>query len=73
AGNSWLQATLTVKNSKITTDATGEEQRPGLPASGMFLINPPHTLQAALREALLQLTERLGQDRHASHTLQAGG
>ena len=73
AGKSWLQATLTVKNSKITTDATGEEQRPGLPASGMFLINPPHTLKAALQEALPQLVARLCQDRHAQSSVEAGG
>ncbi len=73
AGRSWLQATLTVKNSKITTDAAGEEHRPGLPASGMFLINPPHTLKAALQAALPQMVELLGQDRHAQFTLEAGG
>jgi 23S rRNA (adenine2030-N6)-methyltransferase len=41
AGKPWLHATLTVKSSKLTTTPTGETQRPGLPASGMFLINPP--------------------------------
>ena len=70
---SWLHATLTIKNSKITTDATGVEHRPGLPASGMFLINPPHTLKAALQAALPQLVELLAQDRHAQFTLDAGG
>ena len=73
AGRSWLQATLTVKNSKITTDATGEEHRPGLPASGMFVINPPHTLKAVLQAALPQLVELLGQDKHAQFTVEAGG
>jgi 23S rRNA (adenine2030-N6)-methyltransferase len=74
AGRGWLHATMTVKNSKITTDtATGEVQRPGLPASGMFLINPPHTLKAALQAALPQLVERLGQDRHAGFSLDAAG
>ena len=73
AGKSWLHATLTVKSSKITTSATGEEKRPGLPASGMFLISPPHTLKAALALALPQLVERLGQDRHATFTLESGG
>ena len=73
ANRSWLHATLTIKNSKITTDATGVEHRPGLPASGMFLINPPHTLKAALQAALPQLVELLAQDRHAQFTLDAGG
>jgi 23S rRNA (adenine2030-N6)-methyltransferase len=73
AGKPWLHATLTVKNSKLLTDAAGEVQRPGLPASGMFVINPPHTLKAALLPALPQLVERLGQDKHAAFTLESGG
>ncbi len=73
AGRSWLHATLTVKNSKLTTDAAGEVQRPGLPASGMFLINPPHTLKGALQGALPQLVARLGQDKHAGFSLDAAG
>ncbi|RYY74412.1 MAG: 23S rRNA (adenine(2030)-N(6))-methyltransferase RlmJ, partial [Comamonadaceae bacterium] len=70
---SWLHATLTVKSSKLTTASSGEMKRPGLPASGMFLINPPHTLKAKLAAALPQLVERLAQDRNAGFTLDAGG
>jgi len=73
AGKSWLHATLTVKSSKLTQDAEGEVVRPGLPASGMFLINPPHTLKAALKDALPQMVELLGQDTNATSTLDAGG
>ena len=73
AGRSWLQATLTVKSSKITTDAAGQEQRPGLPASGMFVINPPHPLKAQLQAALPQMVAQLAQDRHAGFSLEAGG
>ncbi|NBW49484.1 MAG: 23S rRNA (adenine(2030)-N(6))-methyltransferase RlmJ [Betaproteobacteria bacterium] len=73
AGKSWLHATLTVKSSKLTQDAEGEVIRPGLPASGMFLINPPHTLKAALKDALPQMVELLGQDTNATSTLDAGG
>ena len=73
AGRAWLQATLTVKNSKITTDAAGQEQRPGLPASGMFVINPPHPLKAQLQAALPQMVALLAQDRHASFSLDTGG
>ncbi|WP_219213501.1 23S rRNA (adenine(2030)-N(6))-methyltransferase RlmJ [Variovorax boronicumulans] len=73
AGKSWLHATLTVKSSKITTTPTGETRRPGLPASGMFLINPPYTLKAQMAAALPQLAERLGQDRNATFSLDAGG
>ncbi|MDD2712676.1 MAG: 23S rRNA (adenine(2030)-N(6))-methyltransferase RlmJ [Simplicispira sp.] len=72
SGKSWLHATLTVKSSKITEDATGETKRPGLPASGMFLINPPHTLKGQLKDALVQMVELLGQDKHATHTLESG-
>lgn len=73
AGKGWLNAQLTVKSSKITTDKLGEEVRPGLPASGMFVINPPHTLKAAMQAALPQMVEMLGQDRHAAFVLDAGG
>jgi 23S rRNA (adenine2030-N6)-methyltransferase len=73
AGKSWLHATLTVKSSKIVTAPTGETRRPGLPASGMFLINPPYTLKAQMAAALPQLVERLGQDRNAAFSLDAGG
>ena len=73
AGKSWLHATLTVKSSKITETVTGDTKRPGLPASGMFLINPPYTLKAALKDALPQMAELLAQDKHATHTLESGG
>ena len=72
-GKPWLHATLTVKSSKILTTEAGETKRPGLPASGMFLINPPYTLKALLLPALEQLKDVLAQDRHATFTLDAGG
>ena len=72
-GRSWLNAVLTVKSSKLTTDEEGEVVRPGLPASGMFVINPPHTLKADLQAALPQMVELLGQDRNASFSLLHGG
>lgn len=70
AGKGWLHATLTVKSSKLLTGADGEVIRPGLPASGMFLINPPHTLKAQLKDALPQMAEVLKQDQHATSTLE---
>ena len=73
AHRSWLHATLTVKSSKLTTDTEGEVVRPGLPASGMFIINPPHTLKADLNAALPQMVALLGQDRNAGFTLEHGG
>jgi len=72
SGKSWLNATLTVKSSKLTTDDAGETQRPGLPASGMFVINPPHTLKAALGASLQQMVSLLGQDQHAASSVDAG-
>jgi 23S rRNA (adenine2030-N6)-methyltransferase len=73
AGKSWLHATLTVKSSKLTETAAGDVKRPGLPASGMFIINPPFTLKAALKTALPQMAELLAQDKHATHTLESSG
>lgn len=72
-GKPWLSASLTVKSSKLTQDSEGEVVRPGLPASGMFVINPPHTLKAALKLALPQMVERLAQDQHAAFTLESAG
>ena len=73
AGKPWLHATLTVKSSRIVTAPSGETRRPGLPASGMFLINPPYTLKARLDAALPQLVTRLSQDRNATFSVDAGG
>lgn len=73
AGKSWLGATLTVKSSKLLQDSEGEVVRPGLPASGMFIINPPHTLKAALQLALPQMVTLLKQDQNAAFTLESGG
>ncbi|MDF1484458.1 23S rRNA (adenine(2030)-N(6))-methyltransferase RlmJ [Ramlibacter sp. H39-3-26] len=64
AGKPWLHAALTVKSGK---------QAHGLPASGMFLVNPPFTLRPALAAALPQLVELLAQDRNAAFTLETGG
>ena len=73
AGKSWLGATLTVKSSKLLQDDAGETIRPGLPASGMFIINPPHTLKAGLQLALPQMVTALKQDTNATFTLESGG
>ncbi len=73
AGRPWLNAVMTVKSSKLTTDDSGEVVRPGLPASGMFIINPPHTLKAQLQLALPQMVVLLGQDRNAGFALDSGG
>ena len=72
-GKPWLHAALTVKSSKITSTEDGEKKRPGLPASGMFLINPPYTLKDQLKLALPQMVELLKQDEHATFLLENGG
>lgn len=64
AGKSWLNASLTVKSGKNAT---------GLPASGIFVINPPHTLKATLQATLPQMVELLGQDHHAAFVLDSAG
>jgi 23S rRNA (adenine2030-N6)-methyltransferase len=64
AGKPWLHASLTVKSGGVGG---------GLPASGMFLINPPYTLKAALKEALPQMVTLMGQDKGASFTLDSAG
>ena len=69
----WLNATLTVKSSKLTTDDAGEVVRPGLPASGVFVINPPHTLKASLTAALSQVAKVLAQDKNKAFEVDSGG
>ena len=66
AGKSWLHATLTVKSNKTS-------ERGGLPASGMFLINPPFNLKDQLKPAMPQLVKLLGEDSNAGFTLESGG
>lgn len=69
AGKPWLHATLTVKSAKLGAPLLGASRRPGLPASGMFIINPPYTLKPALQAALPQLAQLLAQDGHAAYQL----
>lgn len=59
---SWLHAELRVKN------APGERR---LQASGMFIINPPWTLEKHLSEALPILTKALGVDGGAQFLLKS--
>jgi 23S rRNA (adenine2030-N6)-methyltransferase len=59
---SWLQAELRVENAP-------KERR--LQASGMFIINPPWTLEKQLFESLPILVKALGQDSGASFLLKS--
>ena len=58
----WLHARLHVQQ----PDAQGF----GLAGSGVFVINPPHTLHGQLRELLPWLVRALGQHAGASHLLE---
>ncbi|MCJ0761789.1 23S rRNA (adenine(2030)-N(6))-methyltransferase RlmJ [Variovorax terrae] len=74
AGKPWLHAVLSIGQGPEMDRVTlpGEQApRPGLTASGVFIINPPHTLKAGLAEALPQLKKLLGRDKRASFTLES--
>lgn len=61
-GLRWMHATLTVR--APSPDGLG------LHGSGIFVVNPPWTLQDALRDALPWLSRALAQDRGARWSLQ---
>ena len=61
AGRGWLHATL------HTGAAASGAPGGGLASSGMFVINPPHTLAAALREALPPMCAALAEDATRAH------
>ena len=65
AGRGWLHATLNVG---AAVDGAG------LSASGMFVVNPPHTLKASLDDALPQVLQALseGRGRGAEWSVEAG-
>ncbi|MDQ7743706.1 23S rRNA (adenine(2030)-N(6))-methyltransferase RlmJ [Hydrogenophaga pseudoflava] len=68
AQRSWLHATLSIGHGPL---ALGE--RPGLTASGMFVVNPPHTLKAELQATLPLLVTLLGRGRGQSKSVEASG
>lgn len=71
AGKPWLHAVL---NIGLPPAEPGEPAgRPGLTASGVFLVNPPHTLKAGLQQALPPLVEVLGRGRGQSQLVESGG
>lgn len=68
----WLQASFSIGQKPAGAgEAAGAKQ--GLTASGMFLLNPPHTLKPALQEALPQLLAVLGRGRGQGFTVESGG
>jgi len=56
----------------LLTNDEGDVIRPGLPASGMFVINPPHTLKSALKESLKQVAQVLAQDQNNAFEVESG-
>jgi 23S rRNA (adenine2030-N6)-methyltransferase len=76
AGKPWLHTTLNIGQSpeRAPTHTPGErEPRPGLTASGVFLVNPPHTLKPALQQALPALLEVLGRGKGQGQVVESGG
>lgn len=74
----WVHATLRVKSGQMgpQLEVLGTNQalkRPGLAASGLFVFNPPHTLQSQLKVSLPQMCALMGQDSLAGHTLEGEG
>lgn len=64
AASEWLNVTLTV--------AGPASQEQGLRSSGMFIINPPWTLEATLKDIMPWLTQALAQDDGARFVIQTG-
>ncbi|MDB5761781.1 MAG: hypothetical protein JWQ21_776 [Herminiimonas sp.] len=62
--NGWLDVTLSV--------STPSPDGFGLHSSGMFVINPPWTLEPMLRELMPYLAKTLGSDAGAGFTLESG-
>jgi 23S rRNA (adenine2030-N6)-methyltransferase len=61
---SWLHVSLSVR--------APSDNASGMTGSGMFLINPPWTLAATLKDVMPYLVGLLGQDATASHQLEQG-
>lgn len=69
----WLYCSLNIGGLGMSTGRSdAEDPRPGLCASALFVINPPYTLHAALKDALPQLTHFLARDSSAQFSLDAG-
>jgi len=60
----WLHVTLSVAGPRPDGN--------GLHSSGMFILNPPYTLEATLREVMPYLVQVLGQDAGAAFRIETG-
>lgn len=72
-GKPSLHATLSVGSEAATPSQAAVQGKTPLRASGMFLINPPHTLKAGLKESLPWIEQALGQGRGQGHTIESTG
>jgi 23S rRNA (adenine2030-N6)-methyltransferase len=63
-GKEWLQVTLSVAGPRPDGN--------GFVSSSMFILNPPYTLEATLREVLPYLVQVLGQDAGATFRIERG-
>ncbi len=73
AGKPWLHATLNIGQAQERNVPGEPERGQGLTASGMFVVNPPHRLKAAMTAALPQLVQILGRGRGQGQTIESGG
>jgi 23S rRNA (adenine2030-N6)-methyltransferase len=73
AGRPWLHATLAIGQAQERNVPGEPERGQGLTASGMFVINPPHTLKPALQAALPQLVQVLGRGKGQGQSLESAG
>jgi 23S rRNA (adenine2030-N6)-methyltransferase len=64
SANGWLHVTLSVR--------TPSPDGYGLHSSGMFIVNPPWTLEPVLRELMPYLVKALGSDVNAGFLLESG-
>ena len=76
AGRPWLHATLAVSTDArraLVPAQIGERTAgPSLTASGVFLVNPPHTLKPALSDALPTVLAALSRGPNSGFTVEGG-
>ena len=75
AGRAWLHATLNIGTAPDTpSDETAGRPSPkGLSSSGMFVINPPHSLKDSLEAALPKVLKALSRGAGQRWQIEAGG
>ncbi|HSH90204.1 MAG TPA: 23S rRNA (adenine(2030)-N(6))-methyltransferase RlmJ [Ramlibacter sp.] len=73
AGKPWLHATLAIGQDEGRQTPGEPERGHGLTASGMFVVNPPHSLKPSMQLALPQILQVLERGRGKGQTLESGG